>query len=64
LLGISTETTVIWKNKTKKRTRIMGTINATCGLIHMKELKLQKLNYLKYRADGLYDSQNEKNNSS
>jgi len=42
----------------------MGTINATCGLIHMKELKLQKLNYFKYRADGLYDSQNEKNNSS
>jgi hypothetical protein len=31
---------------------------------NMKELKLQKLNYLKYRADGLYDSQNEKNNSS
>jgi hypothetical protein len=42
----------------------MGTINATCELIHKKELKLQKLNYLKYRADGLYDSQNEKNNSS
>jgi hypothetical protein len=39
----------------------MGTINATCGLIHMKELKLQKLNYLKYREDGLYDSQDEKN---
>jgi hypothetical protein len=24
----------------------------------------QKLNYFKYRADGLYDSQDEKNNSS
>lgn len=34
------------------------------GLIHMKELKLQKLNHFKYRADGLYDSQNEKNNNS
>jgi hypothetical protein len=42
----------------------MGTINATCELIHMKELKLQKLNYFKHGADGLYDSQYEKNNSS